>query len=505
VRDDAEADGQVAGHATIARVHRRQFVLGPRPLLARPDWRQQALGRHVLSVDPELRLGTVDAADGTRWRLLGIAVETRADRAPPLDALSRTPRESVPALYHHWAGRWLLVDEHEIHPDACATLGCLYGHDAAGDLWVSSSPALLARALSIPTVPDGWTPAPGATIRHVSWHPPPGGPLPGTARLLPSQILGLDGAAPRHRPLVDTVAAEPPPDDDATIAAIGVGVTTAMQNLAELAPDGRPVLLLSGGRDSRLLLSLAAAAELAVTTFTRLHRRAAVADRRLPPELARRAGYRWRANRQRHEIAGRREALQAHGGHSVADLSAGEFLEGGSDPLDGIALAGFCAELGRDDMLPEGADDALDGARLARHFGEDDPGLAGALQRWLDWRRAHPESRLSLADCFFLEQRVAGRKGAKEQLCDLFRVERVAPLNARSLLTLVTALSPPVRREASWIESLVARGPPGLAELPTNPPDHAFGFLRGRLLNPGAWRRLGRTLRGIDRSSAPRR
>lgn len=497
--------GQTTSSAPIVRVHRRQYVVGPRPFGADPGWRHFDLGSSlVLSIDPELRCVVATDRDGTTWHLLGAAVDSRADRSGPQEELACAKTDDIRTVYEGWSGRWILVGAGALHPDATALLACYYGRAENGEAWASSSPALIRRLIEpegSPHPPGGWRPSPDATIRRISWYPPPHSGMPGVNRLLPSQILNLREASAQPRPLVRALPSNP--GDESLVEELGRSLRTVITRFAALNAPHELTLLLSGGRDSRILLSMAAAARVPATTFTRIHRRASLADRLLPPRLARTAGYPHREHRQRRELPGRRQVILDHAGYNVAWLSAEEFVRGGSDPLTGIALAGFCAELGRDRLIPDVPVHKMTGRLLARHFHEDDPALIAALDAWLAWRKAHPDPMLDLADHFFLEQRTAGRKGAKEQICDLFRVERVPPLNSTRLLGLIAHLSLEARREASWIPQLVRSGLPALLAEPMNPLDADFGLIRGRLLNPAAYRRtLSNLLHRFGRRTA---
>lgn len=487
---------QARSSAQIVRVHRRQYVIGPRPFLPDAGWRHFDLGMSlVLSVDQELRCRMVADRDGTRWHLLGAVVDSRANRAPPEQELASTTTENIQTLYEGWSGRWTLVGAGALHPDATALLACYYGDSVAGEAWASSSPALIRRVVDPDASgrpPSMWRPSDNATIRRISWYPPPYSGIPGVCRLLPSQILNLHQASPRPRPLVRPLDSSP--GDHSLIEELGVSLRTAITRFASLNAPHELTLLLSGGRDSRILLSMAAFAGVPANTFTRIHRRASLADRILPPRLSRMAGYPYRQQRQRGELPGRRQAILDHAGYNVAWLSAEEFVRGGSDPLSGIAVAGFCAELGRDRLIPDVPLHQITGRLIARHFHDDHPDLIAAFDAWLGWRKAHPDPVLDLADYFFLEQRTAGRKGAKEQICDLFRVERIPPLNSMRLLGLIAHLSLEARREASWIPRLIRTGIPALLDEPINPRDADFGPIRGRLLNPAAYRRTASTL-----------
>ncbi len=494
----------------IARVHRRQFVIGPHKFLARSDWQTFEIGPNLaLSADPELRINSATDKSGVRWLLLGLAVDTRSDFDAPIEVIAQRTTEEIPGLYRYWAGRWVLVGADSLHPDGAAMLGCYYGKSAEDALWVSSSPVLVEQAMaskrpdsarrSHERDPSSWQPAPQANIKNISWYPPPHSPVPGVFRLLPSQILDLRKGVCRYRLLVSRM--EGPYTDTSICEDLQQAIATVIQRLAKINQPKAPTLLLSGGRDSRLLIGIAAAAGVSVETYTRVHRRASLADRLLPQKLAHIAGYGHSRHYQRKEVPGRRQAILEHAGYNVSWLSSEEFLRGGSDPLKGIALAGFCAELGRDRLIPVTAARAATGELIANHFQQkkqtegkatdlkNTADLAAAFDAWIALRKEDPDTCLDLCDYFFLEQRTAGRKGAKEQIFDLFPVERVAPLNSSHIFTLIGHLSAESKRKALWINQIIKMTLPDLLQHPMNPPDKYFGLIPYLILNNRLYKR----------------
>ncbi len=501
--------------AAITRVHRRQFVVGPQDYLARPDWLTfKVRPGLILSADPELRISATADKRGAKWFLLGLAVDVRPDSPSPTEQIAQCDSKDVPDLHQNWSGRWVLIGEQALHLDAAAMLNCYYGKDSDDALWASSSPVLIERALRVSLqnskiAPEkaiagkairvsaksghkfghaGWQPAAQATIKQVSWYPPPHSSVAGASRLLPSQILNLHQGTCRPRSLVGKL--EGNYTDDSICEDLRQAAETVMRRLAEINAPNAPTLLLSGGRDSRLLISIAAAASIPLKTYTRVHRRATFADRLLPQKLARKTNYPHRRQFQRKEIPGRRQAILEHAGYNVSWLSSEEFLRGGSDPLKGIALAGFCAELGRDCLIPVKTAQAATGEMLANHFqptnaeekahtSDNIAELASAFDDWIAIRKesseANPDDCIDLCDYFFIEQRTAGRKGAKEQIFDLFPAERVAPLNSFRVFTLIGHLSNEFKRKALWINRIIEMTSPELLEHPMNPPNEYFG------------------------------
>lgn len=467
-------------NGSTMQVHRKQFVIGPDVFPERDDWRCRSIGPNVsLSHCPELRVDHVGDADGARWALLGFAVETDESSGEPRSQIARTPTVGVPMLYESWAGRWVLVGGGQLHMDAGGLLGCFYGRDAEDRIWISSSPALLRQILAS-TLDLSADPRQLRYRRGLYWFTPPRSRFENMRRLLPSQALDLSTGLERHRPLMPPI--DPTRDLEEVLALIERKLTVILERLAR---EEQPLWLgLSGGFDSRLMLAIARRAGLDIKTFTRVTSRMSVADRVLPPRLARQAGYPHIFVRQSSKETVRAKIVAEHTAGHVSDGDAQPFLQGVRDGLAGISFGGhgFSVASGFRNLaiLPATISDPVGGARLiAELFKESvSSGAIAGIQDWLTWAIDHPQAHLDWRDRFFIEQRQAGWLSSKEQLYDLTPLERFAVLNASQMHALLLGL-PADRRVGSRSQAeLIRRLAPDLLKEPFNPPDKGFSAYR---------------------------
>jgi hypothetical protein len=456
-------------HTTVTtpRLHRRQFLIGPRPILVHDDWRVARLGRGlVLSHDPALPVHR----EGAR-ALIGVAVRTDPERPEP--AVELTVGSCGEETLSAWTGRWLLVDDGRVRLDATGTLACFH-RQVDGATWASSSPELL-RTLE-PVIPRA-----GRRIvrgRGMEWFPPPGSGLEGIGCLLPSQTLRLADGGVDRRPLVSGAPARP---YDGLLDRLERRLLTAVAGLG--AGDGDIWVPLTGGRDSRLVLAAALAAGLAVRTYT-FHLRVDAADRELPPKLARAAGIEHRIVLPGPVDAGRLDLWDRHtAGHAV-DADGGFFAAGQLDHLAGcgVELGGNVFEVGRgyyDAALPAelpGTPRAT-AALIEREFPSARP---AAVLAWATWLHETLHETLDWRERFYIEQRLAGWLGAIGQGTDLACVPRVHVANCTAYLAETLAIEPALRRAGRHQDDLTARLAPVLAELPVNPPGPLQERLRAR-------------------------
>ncbi len=468
----------------MIKPHRRQYVIGTKPFLPYKNWYSRQLDSSTwLSYCPELRAGFTRDADGICWGLLGLAVETLEDKLEPLAEIARTPSTKVPELYPSWAGRWVLLGQGQVHMDASGLLGCFYGMTPDNQMWVSSSPALLASILSSESSPA----VDSRSLRYetgISWFTPPRSRLIGIKRLLPSQVLDLKDGSIRPRPLMPPI--DPSLGFDKTLELVKRSLVTALRRLPKQAEGSQLWLGLTAGFDSRLLLAIARCAGMDFLPFTRISPRMSVADRLLPPKLARECGYKhvFLRNRKHKYNLERKQLVAEHTASHVSDGDAEPFITGVRDGMEGISFGGhgwaIASGFFKLRQLPDTVDDSQIGAeQIARLFGEPaNSNAAAGLRDWLEWLLEYPQMHLDWRDRFFLEQRQAGWLSSKEQLYDLTQLERFPILNAARNYALLLGLEESQRLGSLVQEELIRQLAPELLKYPFNPPDNYFGTLR---------------------------
>lgn len=486
VHTAAIAAARYAPMSVPVRPHRRQFVVGPRPHPVHADWVTHPLGDDLwLSACPDLRAVVTRDARGVTWALLGIAVQTVAALPDPAAHVAASASADVPGLHGSWAGRWALVGDGRVHMDACGLLGCFATVDRTGAVWASSSPALLDRLRA----GRGVDPRALSYEVGLSWYPPPRSRLEGVRRLLAGQVLRLADGGVVARPLTPPIARARPPGE--TLELLGDALVTGMARLPR-PDDGRLWLSMTAGRDSRVVAAATRAAGVEATMFTRIAARTSVADRLLPPRIAADGGWEHVVVRGGPHLCERIPLIDAHAAGHVSRRDAEPFLAGTRDGLAGIAVGGWCFEVGRALIrrtLPAQIGDPAEAARgIARRYREPSRSSgADALREWLEWVIAAPQE-VDWRDRFYMEQRLGGWLAAKEQLFDLTGPERYPVVNCARTYGLMLGLPDDRLMGGAYQAELVRMLAPELAAYPFNPPAREFGRLRAariRLSHPG--------------------
>jgi hypothetical protein len=469
----------------MMRVHRRQFVLGPRPVDLIPG----GVTAYVpdvgyLSHCPELRAASIQDAAGTAWHLLGIAVQTDTSRSEPGAELTTATPNSVEDTYHTWAGRWVLIGAGKLYLDVSGLLGCFYGFkDSTGgarELWVSSSLALLVTVLEVNLYPL-------RSIQHqkgMDWYAGPRSRFESIRQLLPSQILVLRSGEILPRQLLSRTTDHL--SYDGLLDVLQKYLVAAVTQATKLSNNLR--LPLTAGYDSRLLLATSRYAGIPITTYTHVHRHMSEADRLLPPQLAKTAGFRH---------------LEHQGGQYSNDLAAlydrhtmGNCVDRDRQYIShryfdwcrkgDLILRGGCFEIGRchfwkkfRDVFPDThTASILPGSEVILNgFKESTPhhSLVQTIDEWISWSNRTECEGLDWRDRLYLEQRLGCWLSAVEQSLDLIDADRFHAANSHFYFAHVLQIPVQTRSLGQHHIDLIKRMSPDLLQFPFNRLDEAVG------------------------------
>lgn len=460
-------------------LHRRQFILGPRPVKPDTTWQSHEIaGDLILSHSSALPILHARDRDGVPWLLLGRAVSIHADAPPIAQQIALQNTGAVAACTFAWSGRWVLISPSTVLTDASALLGVIYGHASDGSLWVSSSAALLAEhalAHKAPLADDRRL----QYEQGLSWFPPPATRHAALSRLLPSQALDIQRGKAMPRAWLPTISASDP--HNGGIAWLGQALRAVLQNLTTCG--GGPVHLgLTAGYDSRLMLAIALAADLPIHSFTRRTKRMSLADRFIPPQLVAGSGIPHQFLPEGSIATGMETLLKTHALDMVSRGDAAPLLRDGRASLNGINIgghgfaiaSGFANWRNLPDTLPE-TDLAVPLILDVINEPRRSPAATG-LRDWVEWVQATPVPGLDWRDRMFIEQRQAGWLAAKEQLYDVKSLERFPILNSAEIYAGLLSIPEADRKGSKVQEQLIRMIYPPLSAAPYNPPDWRYAL-----------------------------
>lgn len=473
----------------MTSVHSRQFLLGTRSTiasLAPPGWASADLGGgFALLHDSRLNVTRIIDASGATWWLLGTAADTAAPvTMSPGGRLAGTSTSEVPAAVAEWAGRWLLVGNDIIIPDAGGLLGCYYLIEpgARGPI-VSSSLALLAPIAA--REPRERTSEPWHHVTWFDYRVPPTSGLAGICKLMAGQLL--DWRSGTVLPGVLPSPAEMSNDIDETVERFGDRLITSVLRLTRSARTRW--LALTAGSDSRLMLAALLRAGVPTRAVTLEHPYMTYADRTLPPRIAEAAGVRHTfvrpASRPRAELLSTWDTHTAGASQDVDRLlyARGQFrfLEDGD-----VLLRSGCFEVSSESHIYEFQDMVAHSAPPAAHHilaplgARATPSMVTEVERWRSWVLRSSDAGLDWRIRLYIEARLSGWLSSIEQGLDLLNGISLHPANCTALHAVGLSLPEPYRVARRHQLRLIESWSPQLAAFPYNPPDPLWRRVRRR-------------------------
>jgi hypothetical protein len=375
--------------------------------------------------------------------------EAARDSASDLHAVARLTR----------AGQFAVLSHDRISCDP----GCLkpvFYHE--GRRLASSSPRLLAELCGATLSP--------IEVLHGSrpdWLPGPRTRAAGVKRLLSSQHLSLLDFRPVATFLVSNALSSRP---------IGE-ITTALRSIFRgFKESGEEVWIgVTGGYDSRVLLSAAIAEGINAVAFT--FAGALVPDEtQVAARIAALAGV-------PHRVLGPapivQEDLDYFVWQSIGQCAGldGEICASGlwnEIPAEALVVRGYGGEFGRQfyyGVLPDS--DWLDSAdrsqlymQLARPWIRGrQPGVQQAFEDWLDWVALTPVE-FDPRDRLYLEQRIGVWCSGNEQALSATQRRRINPVNADYIYSRMNLIAGEMKPGGEWQKEIIKELAPQLLEVP---------------------------------------
>ena len=310
----------------------KQFIIIPssRNINVFPDDRQIEL---VLSCDSmlvyEKHLNIFCNADCTAV-LIGDAWQVDPSGDCPEDIISSfTGKTTIEEVFHEektWCGRYVLIVNDWLFLDFCGTLGVFY----SDDMRLSSSYRVLCEIIGTEVIyPDTL----GEGI--MNFVPGPLTPSDLVKRLIPNEIINIRTGEKRIRPLIpDGIwGAE---NNQERINELKKYFSCSLRNMAKHFPNSTFWLALTGGTDSRTLMTLLESSGIDYKAFTCWHESISEGDLVLPSKLAEavHVPYKFIERRADNYSSSRSEEYRRHTGGMADDADKPMYVYGQYQELD---------------------------------------------------------------------------------------------------------------------------------------------------------------------------
>jgi hypothetical protein len=455
-----------------------QFAIGYKQIGNEPQVSHVLIKEGVwLSYGDGLTVQHTKNYEGKNWYLLGEAYQSEPNRRCPLKELRNATLQNIDEITSSWAGRWLLVGYDRIFTDACSLLKCflkkvIRSSSKTYGYFFASNPIILHE---VSGVQDVTTAVEDKRALELEWVVPPRSGYKDIRVLLPSQCINIcDGTIkPRE------------------ILSVSKGIYSYADSLDELIKLYSCILKniavhndniwapLTGGEDTRFVTAIAyyAGVDAKTYTFNQPYPWISNADKKLPPIIARLAGF------EHHLISkssfSDEKKIFFNGLSHIYNKRPGTpyyyFVNGYWDHFEKntAILSGICGELGRCYLykkLPPNptAGDLFQIVPTTR-FNKI------AINELVNWWSQNPRINIDNRDRFYWEARIAGQAGdimlQDSFIFPFYKIKKIPMLNCVKAFEIILGMDEAHRIGGKYNRDIIRRVFPQAKDIPYNPPD----------------------------------
>lgn len=367
-------------------------------------------------------------------------------------------------LVKNWTGRWLIISEREIQIDATGLMSAFYKRGK--DWCISSSLALInfiTNKVSSKQV----------STQGLTWQLLPETLTDEIKSLFCTQKIEIskEDILVTFNPWIEDYSNI---DTQEKVSRLANMLKIAISNI--MIFSGREVwIALTSGKDSRLVLAAALAADMKFMTYTAEHYNISSADRKIPAKIAKDLGFSHRFIKSKDMSLARIKEYEifTSGNSRGADeffYARGQFDE---IPSNAIVIRGGLFEAGQQyarKIAGAELDSFCRGIESYYQNSLANPKQSQAFSEWLKYINNNPIPFLDIRDRMYIEQRVGGWVAAIEQSLDLNDWISIQIANNRTTLSVLLSATIEERNNLLLSYDTISFLKPELCKYPFNKP-----------------------------------
>lgn len=369
---------------------------------------------------------------------------------------------NVNELVKNWTGRWLIIAENEIQIDAVGLMAAFYTIDKN---WCISSSLALINSVT------GKVPSKKVATQGLTWQLLPETLTNDVRCLFCTQKIDISHG-------IISIIFNPWIKDCRNLSTqekvrnIANMLKAAVTNIERFS--GKDIwIALTAGKDSRLVLAAALAANIKFITYTADHHNISSADKTIPSKIAKDLGFLHKFIKAKKTSQAKEAEYETFTAGNSRGADQLFYARGQSEQIlsNAIVIRGGLFEAGQQ-YARKIAGAELDSFRrgIESYYQSSlvDTKQSVAFTEWLGYVKKHPIPFLDIRDRMYIEQRGGGWVAAIEQSLDLAEWESIQVANSRAILSILLSGTTEERNNLSLSYDTIWFLKPELCKYPFN-------------------------------------
>ena len=462
-------------------VSKKQYIWSSKKIDNLDEMREFSVGGGYLYVHNKLNFAAYTDFGGNKVYLAGNAFCMDCEGKTPSDDIAAWDGQSTKQLTKFWTGRWVLFAHNELVTDACGMMSAFYINQGE-QKYISSSQALLCEYAKLELCQS-------VKSEGLTWQILPDTLADGVKGLICTQkiIFKEDGFEVTFDSWIDVCSDM---TTEEKCSKISQYLVNGLKNIS-LFSQRTPYLALTGGKDSRVVLSALLNAKVPFVAYTLEHKSISSSDKKIPAKLSVEHGFLHKYIKQSKISKSLLEdyyhfTANNTKGADVLFYACGQFSH---IPKDAVIIRSGIFETGQTygrSIAGNTKQSFCDGMKKYYSMLKTDENQRVAFEKWLEYISEFPIDNVDIRDRFYIEQRVAGWVAAIEQSMDLNDFVSIQIANCAALVSVLASATNEERQNLSLSYNVIGCLKPELLNHGINMRDFGdkFNYLMSILRSP---------------------
>jgi len=425
-------------------ISKKQYIWSAKKLNNAPSMKEYPVAGGYLYVHDELNICIYTDKNENKVYLLGNAFCMDRAGKTPADDIAQWDGESAKELTKFWTGRWVLFTDNELLTDACGLMSAFYTNEKE-QKYISSSLALICDFADI-------TVSRSVESSGLTWQLLPYTVADGVKLLLCTQKISFTQddfcvVFDNRFDISFDMTTEKKCEQ------ISAYLVNAAKNICQFSAKTL-YLALTGGKDSRLVLSAFLNAKSPFVAYTFEHKNISSSDKKIPAILSSKYGFLYKYIKRARFLKSLAEDYYhfTKNNSKGADADFYAHSQFARIPKDAVIIRSGIFEVAQSyarSIAGETKNAFCNGMKRYYSSITADFNQSRAFDEWIEYTDKFPIDNLDIRDRFYIEQRVGGWVAAIEQSMDLNDFTSIQIANCAALISILASATNDEREKLS--------------------------------------------------------